>query len=127
MRKLVAALAATLFLALGACATNVNSIESVTTQVCKDGVSIADFLKDQQTKHPDYNIHIENVVTDKAVIAKMASVDVADSIVVFGAVMDGKPSGSVLLVLNKEGCATGQKFVNRQEAVDAGLLPTQAG
>jgi hypothetical protein len=126
MRKFMAALAASFLLTLAACATG-PTITNVTKLECTTGASVDDLLQAQQAKFPTYNIHIENVVTGEQ--AKKFLVDkgvTGDTIVVLGAMLEGKPSGSVLVVVSMGGCVQGQKFFNRDEAITAGLLPTQA-
>lgn len=126
MKKFIAAIAVTSFMALAACA-NVSPIQSITTEVCKEGTSVGDKLLEQQTKHPDYNIHIENIVTGEVVATLLGGSGVkADKVVVLGAVIDGKPSGGVLLLAVDGACVVGSKGVDRDVAISQGLLPAQA-
>lgn len=122
MRKLLAAFAVASLMALGACA-NVSPIQSMTEAVCKDGRSVGDVLTEQQAKHPTYNIHIENIAKGEVVATLLAGSGLkADSVVVLGAVIDGKPSGGVMLLAVDGACVVGQKGVNREAAVSMGLL-----
>lgn len=122
MRKLFAAIAVASFMALGACA-NVSPIQAVTEEACTTGPSVGDVLAEQQAKHPDYNIHIENIAEGDVVATLLSGSGVkANRVVVLGAVLDGKPSGGVLLLAVDGGCVVGQKGVNREAAVSMGLL-----
>ncbi len=124
MRNILAALAVAL--ALGACATNVSPVESIVAQECSDGNSVKDVLAEQNAKYPDYNVHIENVVEGEVVATLIAGSGLkADKIVVLGAVVDGEPSGGLVLLAVDGACVQGRKNVQRDQAEAMGMLPTE--
>ncbi len=124
MRNILAAVAVAL--ALGACTPSLSPIESVASQECSDGNSVKDVLAEQNTKYPDYNVHIENVVEGEVVASLIAGSGLkADKIVVLGAVVDGEPSGGLVLLAVDGACVQGRKNVQRDQAEAMGMLPVQ--